>query len=444
ACRAEKARRAGRGLPAARAAAAAGTGEGSPVKIFLLSIAIALDGILTHKLRSLLTMLGVIFGVAAVVAMLAIGAGAQEKILATISLLGIRNVYVYDKVDVRQNLLKNQGEFSSRGLTLSDVRAFESVLGKDVLDTAPVKEATFSLLYRDLKLNHAVVATTEKYFSALNLAFREGRSFTAAEVASRSPVCVVGGGLAQRLKRHGFTLGDSIKVKDTWVSVVGILESKAVSSKRDDNLNYEDFNDNAYLPLDSEIFTRLEGNMGAVLDRAILACREQEQVGPVASLVDRILTRRHRGQRDYKLVIPEDLLRQHQETQRIFDIVLGAIAGISLLVGGIGIMNIMLASILERTKEIGLLRAVGATRAHIQWQFLLEAVLLSVFGGLLGIGLAFGLTWAVTAIWAMPTKVTALSCFLSFGVAAAVGITFGFFPARKAGQMNPIDALRWE
>lgn len=412
--------------------------------LFLLSLGIALDGILTHKLRSFLTMLGVIFGVAAVVAMLAIGAGAQEKILATISLLGIQNVYVYDKTDVRKNLLKNQGEFTSRGLTQADLRALVDTLGDRNVTVAPVREASMALLYRDMRLDHAVVATTAVYFQALNLTLREGRFFTEAEVHGRAPVAVIGGGLAQRLKRHGFACNDMVKVKDTWVTVVGVLEGKSVSTQRDNNLDYEDFNDNLYLPLNAEVFTRLPGNLAPELDRAILNMRRQEQVGSAAVLADRVLTRRHKEVRDFKLVIPEDLLRQHQETQRIFDIVLGAIAGISLLVGGIGIMNIMLASILERTKEIGLLRAVGATQAHIQWQFLLEAVLLSVLGGLLGIGLAFGLTALVTGLWQMQTRITPVSCLLSFGVAALVGVTFGFFPARKAGKMNPIDALRYE
>ncbi len=414
------------------------------MKIFLISIGIALDGIFTNKLRSFLTMLGIIFGVMAVVAMLAIGAGAQEKILAQIAVMGIRNVYVYDQYDVRSELLKGEGKYTSSGLSLRDVEVMSQILEGTLDAIAPVKEATFPLLYHEYRANNKLVATTGDYFTALSLQLSEGRFFTSIDLASRNAVCVIGGGLALRLKREGFQLGDEIKLRDQWFSVVGILESKAMTAKRDDNLNFEDFNDNIYLPLNATLMVRSSGGLTAELDRLIVSCRVQEQVGKVGVIVERTLTRRHHLLRDFKIVIPEDLLRQSQDTRRIFDLVLGFIAAISLIVGGIGIMNIMLASILERTKEIGLRRALGATSAHIQIQFLLEAVLLSVLGGMIGILLAFVVTWIISTFFGMPTKISLMACAAAFGVSSAVGIGFGFMPARRAGKMSPIEALRYE
>ncbi len=414
------------------------------MKLLILSLSIAFDGITTNLLRSFLTMLGVICGVAAFVAMLAIGTGAQEKILATISVLGIKNIYVYDSRDVRKDQLTSTGKYSSSGLSLEEVRVMRKIIGESVIETSPVIEATYALLYNNNRYQNKVVATTSEYFAALNLNLQEGRFFTPLEVESQSAVAVIGGGLALRLKRAGFSIGEQVKIRDQWFKVIGVMESKSTAAKRDDNMNFEDFNDNFYVPITTPLFKRDSGGLDAEIDRLIVSCSEQEQVGRVAVVIERLLLRRHRDLRDFKLVIPEDLLRQHQETQRIFDIVLGGIALISLVVGGIGIMNIMLASVLERTKEIGLRRALGATKLHIQFQFLFEAVLLSAIGGLIGIGCSFVLGWVVTSFWGMATTITLSSCLLSFGVAVAVGVGAGFLPARKAGEMSPIDALRYE
>jgi putative ABC transport system permease protein len=235
-----------------------------------------------------------------------------------------------------------------------------------------------------------------------------------------------------------------IKISDEWYKVVGILNVKGIAVKKDDNMDYEDFNHNIYVPLGSGILFHNPDKLESEVTRIIVNVSDRDLVSKAGVIIERILERHHRGLRDYKIVIPEELLSQHRDTQRIFDIVLGAIAGISLLVGGIGIMNIMLASVLERTREIGLRRAIGATTSHIRLQFLLESVLLTILGGLIGIVLSFIIAFTVTYNWGMPTRITFFACMLSFCVSAFVGIIFGYFPARKAGDMNPIDALRHE
>ncbi|MEK6795991.1 MAG: ABC transporter permease [Spirochaetota bacterium] len=409
------------------------------IRILIVSLGIAFDGILTHKLRSLLTMLGIIFGVTAVVSMLAIGSGAQEEILKKIAVMGINNIYVYDVQSVRQSEVV-KGQYLSTGLSHIDERSFIELIGP-YATIIPVKDKTTPVYFMTYKGETKVVGTSEKYFKALSLRMKEGRFIN--DLDAGADVAVVGGGLALRLRREGEVLGSQIKLRDSWYRVIGVLESKAIAVKKDDNMDYEDFNYNIYVPVDADILEKPDA-LSPDISRIIINCNDKEQVGKVGIIIERILLRHHRNLRDFKIVIPEELLKQHRETQRIFDIVLGCIAGISLLVGGIGIMNIMLASILERTKEIGLCRAVGAKKLEIRLQFLLEAVLLTILGGLLGIILAFIITAVITLIWHMPTRVTVSSCVLSFTISALVGIVFGFFPAKKAGDMNPIDALRYE
>ncbi|MBI4975975.1 MAG: ABC transporter permease [Spirochaetes bacterium] len=410
------------------------------LKIILLSAAIAFDGILTHKLRSFLTMLGIIFGVTAVVAMLAIGAGAEQEILNRIAVMGINNIFVYDVRSVRASEVV-KGQYISRGLSYDDVTSLYELVGP-YATVIPVQDKTTPVYFMSYKGETKVVATTERYYKALSLKMKEGRFINNLDTAG-SQIAVIGGGLYARLKREGEVLGQPIRLRDQWYTVVGVIESKSVGVKKDDNMDYEDFNYNIYVPIDSAIIENPDV-LSSEVSRIIVSCHDKELVGKVGVIVERILLRHHRELRDFKIVIPEELLKQHRETQRIFDIVLGCIAGISLLVGGIGIMNIMLASILERTKEIGLCRALGAKKIEIRLQFLLEAVLLTILGGLLGIVLAFIITTIITVFWHMPTKVTMISCVLSFSISALVGIVFGYVPAKQAGDMNPIDALRYE
>ena len=413
---------------------------------FLFNIRTAWDGLLTHKLRSFLTMLGIIFGVTAVISMLAIGAGGEEEILRKISLMGIENIYIYDRPKVRTRHLEERGQYLSLGLNQPDLLAISDILKTERITEAPAVDKELLIQFKQRLFGNKVVGTTRDYFHILNLEAKKGRLLNPDDVDNQKNTAVIGGGLYHTLKRQGKVLGEMIKIAGEWFQIVGVMESKATVAKKDDNLDYEDFNHNIYVPVNVAIFQNPNRykNLESDLHRLIIRCRDKAKVSKVALIVEQILSRRHKGLRDFKIVIPEELLKQHKETQRIFNIVLGGIAGLSLLVGGIGIMNIMLASILERTKEIGLRRAVGAKKRDIQFQFLMEAVFLTSLGGAFGVILSFIITAVVTFIWGMPTKILFFPCLLSFTIASAVGIIFGYYPARQASRMNPIDALRYE
>ncbi|OHD63897.1 MAG: hypothetical protein A2096_11015 [Spirochaetes bacterium GWF1_41_5] len=413
------------------------------MKLVILSLAFAFDGISTHKLRSFLTMLGIIFGVAAVVSMLAIGTGAQDEILRKISIMGIDNIYLYDNREIRVQELSGGGKYVSSGISEDDIRALQGIIGKWT-EIVPIIDNTMSLQFKNYRGESKTVGTVQKYFDILHLELRLGRFFTDLETGTSAQVAVLGGGLYNIFKREGEVLGEKIKIRDEWFTIVGILFSKGADVKKDDNMDYEDFNHNIYIPFGHSLLASGADAFSPDATRIIIHCRNKDLVGKIGILAERIFLRRHRGLRDFKIVIPEELLKQHRDTQAIFDLVLGSIAGISLLVGGIGIMNIMLASVLERTREIGIRRACGATRTDIRLQFLFESMLLTILGGLFGIFLSFIITRIISLSWKMPTRITLSSCVLSFTISALIGIVFGFFPAKKAADMNPIDALRYE
>ena len=412
--------------------------------LFLLNIQIAIDGLLTHKLRTVLTMLGVIFGVMAVVSMQAIGEGAQQEILSKIDILGIDNIYIYDQSKIRQDELIATGKYPSKGLRLEDITDIKAILIHYLAYIAPVKDFILPILFYHKKLETTIVGTTPSYFKILKLDIEQGRFFSQPDLENHSRVAVVGGGLYQSLRREQEVLGNSIKIKDEWYQIIGILQKKGTLLKKDDNLDYEDFNYNIYIPISSTILQQEGIDHRTTLTRAIIQVKDKFNLGQISSIIEKALLRYHHHLRDFKIVLPEELLKQRKETQQIFNLVLGLVAFISLLVGGIGIMNIMLASILERTKEIGLRRAMGAKKFDIQIQFLFEAILITIFSGLIGIISSFLITYFVSFYFKMPTKITLYACLLSFFISVIIGVIFGFFPARKASQLNPIDALRYE
>ena len=406
------------------------------------SFSLGMEGIRAHMLRSLLTMLGIIFGVGAVISMLSIGEGAKQQALEQIQLLGMSNIIVQDiPIDVNDATEKRSN--LSMGLTWADARALVE-LNPLVDITVPQRELTYDVWYKNERTKTSIVGTTPEYESVMNYMPREGTFFTYLDVLESRRVCVLGAGIKRKLFYFRDALGEQVKIGTQWFTVVGVMEDKLGAGGGKTELPIRDTNNDVYIPITTSMKRYPMKQFESELNRYVAHVIDTEKVQEAANITKRVMARRHNRVEDFNIVIPESLLRQSQQTQRIFNIVMGAIAGISLLVGGIGIMNIMLASVLERTREIGIRRAVGATRKDILGQFLIEAVVLSFTGGLIGIIVGFGLTKVISMYAQWRTIVSWQSILLAFWVSAAVGIIFGYYPARQAASKDPIVALRYE
>ncbi len=288
--------------------------------------------------------------------------------------------------------------------------------------------------------------------------FCDGSFFNFQDVEESRRVCALGGGIKRELFLFRDPLGEKVKIGNQWFTVIGIMEEKSITSSRKRGLPVYDMNRDVYIPITAALkrFTDIGSKMSytpgtgwkktheSEINRFIAYVPNVSRIQEAANILKATMGRRHNNAEDFKITVPEALLRQSQQTQRIFNIVMGAIAGISLLVGGIGIMNIMLASVLERTREIGVRRATGATQKDILGQFMFESVILSFAGGLIGIILGFLLTKVIAAYADWRTIVSLQTIFLAFGVSVGIGIIFGVYPARRAAIMNPIEALRYE
>ena len=437
----------------------------------LANFNIALEAVLANKVRSLLTGLGIIFGVAAVIAMMAIGAGAQQEILEQIKLVGVNNIVITPIVEQEEETL-SEGESDegkekklSQGLSLLDARSIEKIVPgiyrvspEIIIDTHIIKNA----IRRSAKL----VGVDNGYFDISGFELYEGKYFNQDHIDYGAPVCIIGKSIKSKFFSKENPIGKKIKVGNHWLKVIGVLEERHISKKSISNLGIRDYNMDVYAPLKTvliryenralvteaaiKLFNRSnpedrekEPNYHQ-LDRLVLQVSSTDQLNGVAQVISKMLQRRHKNVVDYEITIPELLLKQQQKTKSIFNFVLGAIAGISLLVGGIGIMNIMLASVLERIKEIGLRMAIGAKKADIAYQFLLEAVMISVTGGLVGVILGSGIPLGVSKVAEIPTILSFFSIILSFGVAVSIGVVFGYTPAKRAAAQDPITSLRYE
>ena len=409
---------------------------------FRESFSVSLVGLSTHKLRTFLTMLGIIFGVAAVIAMLSIGAGAKQEALDQIKLLGMNNIIIRS-VPIESEEDEHGKVIEARGLTMDDARSL-NMLNPLVEASVPQKELSEYRVSRKSEEAYAtVVGTMPDLENVLNLTPVRGDFFNYQDVHQARRVCVLGHSIKRALFFYEDAIGQQIKIGNLWFTVTGIIEPKPRSTGKG-GVGDRDLNLDVYIPL-STMMHRFD--MDPTLpdvDQVILKVADESRIKEATNLASSLLDLRHNSVRDYTLIVPEELLRQSQRTQRIFNIVMGAIASISLLVGGIGIMNIMLASILERTREIGIRRAVGATQKDVLGQFLIEAVLLSFSGGLIGILLGFLMTKAISSYADWKTIVDFGSILLAFCVSASVGIIFGIYPARKAAMLDPIEALRYE
>ena len=405
----------------------------------------SVDNLLLNKIRSLLTMLGMIFGVAAVLSMLSIGAGAQQRVMAFIEDLGVHNLIVESKETTdRQAWAKIRQQ--SPGLSFQDVRAMQAtVAGIDAV--TPRKRFTPNKLIPKPQGDSPVVYGVQpNYVGIGSLRVTSGRFFDEEEASRAEPVCVLGEAARTALFGLDEPLGKFIKVNDQWFRVIGSAGPQAAASGEVSGLPTQDRNNLIYVPTGAAIF-RLEDNYSGMrdeIDGVYLRLKPDVDVTTAAATVRSILGTSHRGADDYALVVPAELLAEQQRTKRIFDIVMVALASISLLVGGIGIMNIMLASVLERTREIGIRRAIGARQTDIIRQFVMETTLIAVVGGLIGLMMGVAMSRLIASFAGWSTIVTGGSLLLAFSVSVLIGLVFGVYPALQAARLDPIQALHYE
>lgn len=446
---------------------------------YFLILTISLEAVFTNKLRSVLTALGIIFGVAAVIAMLAIGNGAQQEILEQIKLVGLNNIIITPKVTgTSENVSEDEedetraiGKKFSPGLTLKDA--------ENILNTIPtVDKVSPEIVYstpsmrEGKKLTVNLSGVTSEYFTLFNQVLKKGNFFNKRQMEMGAPICVIGPEVVARLFPKEDAIGKQLKCGSIWLKVIGVLKGVAINKKAEE-LGVSGYNSNVFVPIktillrykdrslmaqsglsggsevvffgNSMMVTSSGGDSGEEenqLNKIVVQVKESSQLNSTTEAIKHILNRRHHGVDDFEITIPELLLKQEQKTKDIFNIVLGAIAGISLIVGGIGIMNIMLASVMERIREIGVRRAIGATKKDIIFQFLSEATFISITGGLIGILVGVIMANIITGTTDILTIVSFGSILLSFGVAASVGIVFGWLPARKAAEQDPVESLR--
>ncbi|MDI9534195.1 MAG: ABC transporter permease [Bacteroidota bacterium] len=448
-------------------------------------IRIALESILSNKLKSALTALGIIFGVAAVISMLAIGKGAQQEILDQIKMVGVNNILISPIVQ-EKDAAEEEGEKQlnkfSRGLTLLDVEAIRSTIPA-VKRISPEISFNSTIVLSGMRHTAKLVGVSNDYFELYNLPLSQGAFFNDYQEEYGIQVCIIGANIRAKFFSQVDPIGQYLKFDNVWLKVMGVLEKTNVSLTGFEEQGVNVYNDNVYIPIKTmlmryqnralvntklaseasvHVFGGGRGGRGRVvvsstnastanaetnynqLDKIVVQVAETEQLTPTTEVLSRMMLRRHSGVKDFEITVPELLLKQQQRTKDIFNIVLGAIASISLIVGGIGIMNIMFASVMERIKEIGTRMAIGAKKMDIVVQFLSEAVLISVSGGFIGIFLGIILAVLIQKIAGITTIVSFFSVVVAFGVSAAVGVIFGYSPAKRASERDPIESLRYE
>ncbi len=456
-------------------------------KKYFHDIGIALEAIIANKVKSMLTALGIIFGVAAVISMMAIGNGAEQEILDQIKMVGVNNIIITpsdisigsEKGGNDEGKESPGGEKFSKGLTLLDAQAITEIL-PSVDKISPVSSFNYYAVLDGKSKPIVLEGVSSDYFSLFNLNLESGNIFNHAQSINGQPVCIIGNNIKTTFFNQENPIGKQIKCGQVWLTVIGVVERRDFTASASDELGISSSDNKIFAPVQTVLMrfknrslirsdevekaNSKSGGGGMIiiggmsdaeedaasdsdpninqLNKIIVQVKETEQLSSSAAIIKRILLRRHSGLYDFEVTIPELLLKQQQKTKNIFNIVLGAIAGISLIVGGIGIMNIMLASVMERIREIGVRQAVGASRKDIIAQFLSESTLISLSGGLIGIFLGIALSKIITVAFDIKTVISLFSVFIAFGVSAMVGITFGYLPAKKAAEKDPVESLR--
>ena len=475
---------------------------------YMHDIHIAVESIIHNKLKSFLTALGIVFGVGAVISMMAIGNGAQQEILDQIKMVGVNNIVILPATmenieEEDSGSSASQTKKFSPGLQLSDAEAIRQVL-PSVKHVSPEVSVFTYITYNGMRQPAKVLGVTSEYFNLYDIGLETGSFFTQDQELNSMAVCIIGHNVKTRFFQQRDAVGEFIKFGANWVKVIGVLEqstsgasmpsedeasSGTASSARSgslgtigsESMGMQGYDDQIFIPIRTMLLRQENralaitnpgsSNSGAVvmgggrrrvvintttssesssnsnyhqLDRITVQVHETEQLTSSQEVITRMLNRRHQQVPDFEVTVPELLLKQQQRTKDIFNIVLGAIAGISLLVGGIGIMNIMFASVMERTKEIGTRLAIGAKKADVIAQFLSEAILISVAGGVIGVIIGVVLSFLIKSFFDITTIISFSSIIISFGVSAAVGVIFGYSPAKRAAERDPIESLRYE
>lgn len=441
------------------------------------NVLIAIEAIFANKVKSLLTALGIIFGVAAVISMLAIGNGAEQEILEQIKMVGVNNIIVTPILENDQasandqnasaategNQLTGSKKKFSKGLTLLDATSIKEII-PTVQDVCPIITFNYTAILNDISAPVKLDGTDNTYFNLFNIQLESGTLFHAQHIKEGYPVCIIGNNVKNVFFNQESPVGKFIKCGQIWLQVIGVIEKRSFVGTGSGTMAISSTDNSIVIPVKTMLLrfrnralirgdeVKLASSASSnsttkiedinQLDKIIVRVKETQQLTATAKVVGNMLMRKHNDIRDFDVSIPELLLKQQQKTKNIFNIVLGAIAGISLIVGGIGIMNIMLASVMERIREIGTRQAIGASRKDIVFQFLSESTLISVVGGLIGIILGVILSKIIQSMFDIKTIISVFSIFISFGVSVIIGITFGYLPAKKAAQKDPVESLR--
>ncbi|PLX17907.1 MAG: hypothetical protein C0597_06730 [Marinilabiliales bacterium] len=446
-------------------------------------IEIAIESLLGNKLKSILTALGIIFGTAAVISMLAIGNGAQQEILDQIKMVGVNNIVITPIQDLtgdgengdessENGNSKSQKKFSP-GLTMKDVYAIKDII-PSVKKITPEIVANSFVVQNGKRVAAKVIGVDNDYFELYNVDLEKGQIFNDYQVENGIPVCVIGANISAKVFSNVDPINQYLKFGHVWLKVIGVLEKTSVNLSASDNAGVNVVNDNVFIPVQTMLmryqnralvnskslsggssffggwFFSFSGKQETTtsnyhqLDKIIVQVEETEQLTSTTEILSRMMMRRHMNVKDVEITVPELLLKQQQRTKDIFNFVLGAIAGISLIVGGICIMNIMFATVMERIKEIGIRLALGAKKADIIAQFLSEAILISVSGGLIGVILGVVFSKLIMKFTGILTIISPGSIIVAFGVSAVIGVIFGISPAKRAAQRDPIESLRYE
>lgn len=439
----------------------------------LFNFSSGIESLMNNRMRAILTSLGIIFGVASVITMLAIGNGAEKEILDQIKEVGVNNIIIKPKTVTPDSSASAQGtgiggkitkRNTSPGLSVADAEDILSSI-PSVNYVSPETEIQAQFLYQGLNREGRLVGVNNHFFEIAGSTVSEGGLFSAYQLAHAEPVCIIGKNIKTRLFVTNDPIGQYVKCGQNWMKVIGVLDNKNIPEKDVQKLSIRDINDDIYIPINTMLLwysnralvtvSRIEqyartaarnpqkGNYNQ-LDRLVVNVKNSDLMNPTVEVISRLLLRRHNRVNDFEIVVPELLLKQEQKTKNLFNVVLAVIASISLIVGGIGIMNIMLASVLERTREIGLRMAIGATKKDVLFQFVSEAVCISLTGGILGIFLGVALSYIIQKTTDIRTIVSPFSVFISFTISIAVGLIFGILPAKRASEYDPVVALRHE